>query len=180
MKCPFLCKKKLISNLCREKTTFCIKAVDGKMSLLTNHSYYYQIQTQMYVTELPWCDFVVWSDIEDIFVQHAYYNKPFMDEVILRVKSFYFNLYLPSVVSNFIISHSGKHRGKQLDYVKQLDDAKQLDDTKQLDGARLLHLTKPFPYRCTNYFSTQAAKQFAINFCSTATETIKAYSVWRW
>jgi len=158
VKYPFLCKKKLISNLCRENTTFCIKAVDDKMSLSTSHSYYYQVQTQMYVTELPWCDFVVWSDIEDIFVQRVYYNKPFMDEVILRAKSFYFNLYLPSVVSNFIISRSGKHSGKQLDNVKQLDgtkqldnakqldSVKQLDDTKQLDGPRLSHLTKSFLY----------------------------------
>ena len=41
------------------------------MSLLTDHLYYNEIQTQMYVTELPWSDFVVWSDIEDIFVQHV-------------------------------------------------------------------------------------------------------------
>jgi len=46
-------------------------------------------------------------------VQRVHYNKPFMDEVILKAKSFYF---MPSVALNFI-SHSGKH----------LDDAKQLD-----------------------------------------------------
>ena len=64
-------------------------------------------------------------------MQHVHYNKPFIDK---ELKSFYFNLYLPFVVSNFIILCSDK----QLDYVKQLDDGKQFDDGKQLDSIKQL------------------------------------------
>ena len=79
----------------------------------------------MYVTELSWCDFVVWSHIEDIFMQHVYFSKPFMGDVIMKAKSFYLNLrivYLPSVASSFIISRSGK----------QLNEAKH---AMQMDGS---------------------------------------------
>ena len=56
VKCPFLCKQKFIADVCREKASFCIEEKNDKMYLSTSHS---QIQTQMHVTKIPWCNFVV-------------------------------------------------------------------------------------------------------------------------
>ena len=74
------------------------------MQLSSAHSYYYQIQTEMHVTRLPWCDFVVWSPIEDPLVQRVYYNKDFMEMAISRAQTFYFEKYLPSVIPCMIIT----------------------------------------------------------------------------
>ena len=78
VKCPILCKQKLITNVCREKTSFCSEDKNGKLSLSNSHAYYYQIQTQMHVAKLPWCDFVVWSPVGDLFVQRVQYNEQCM------------------------------------------------------------------------------------------------------
>lgn len=36
---------------------------DGDLSLLRDHAYYYQVQAQLNVCKLPYCDFVVWIEI---------------------------------------------------------------------------------------------------------------------
>ena len=41
MKCPILCKQKLIVDVCREKTSFYIEEKDGKFHLSKSLSYYY-------------------------------------------------------------------------------------------------------------------------------------------
>ena len=33
IKCPILCRQKLIADVCREKTSFCIEDKNGKLSL---------------------------------------------------------------------------------------------------------------------------------------------------
>lgn len=35
--------------------------IDGHMLLKKSHNYYYQVQGQLATTQLPWCDFVVWT-----------------------------------------------------------------------------------------------------------------------
>ena len=109
VKCPFLCKQKSIADVRRENTSFCIEDKDGKLSLSNSHAYYYQIQMQMHVAKLPWCDFVVWSPVGDLFVERVLYNEQFMLNAISKARSFYFNIYLPAVVPCVIIAeHSGK------------------------------------------------------------------------
>jgi len=41
--------------------------------------------------------FIVWSPVDDLFVQHVQYN---MSGAISKAHSFYFNVYLPVVVSS--------------------------------------------------------------------------------
>jgi len=104
LKCPNLCEKSLILDLSRINSTFCLKEKNGKMQLSSTHAYYYQIQTEMHVTRLPWCDFVVWSPKEDIFLERVYYDKAFMDDTMANAQAFYFKKYLPSIISCMIIA----------------------------------------------------------------------------
>ena len=83
VKCPFLCKQKSIADVRRENTSFCIEDKDGKLSLSNSHAYYYQIQMQMHVAKLPWCDFVVWSPVGDLFsVQRAIYVECYFKSTV--------------------------------------------------------------------------------------------------
>lgn len=118
VKCPILCKQKSIADVSRDNSSFCIVEKSGKMVLSSSHSYYYQIQTQMYVTNLPWCDFVVWTPVEDLFVQRVYYCKSFMEEAISKARSFYFNIFLPSAVPYFIISQDASQSVEITDVIK--------------------------------------------------------------
>ena len=88
VKCPILCKQKSIADVSRNNSTFRIVENNGKIELSSSHSYYYQIQTQMYVTNLPWCNFVVWTPVEDPFVQRVYYCKSFIERAISKARSF--------------------------------------------------------------------------------------------
>ena len=68
VKCPFTCEKMTILDACRQVTAFCLIEKNGKMCLSESHGYFYQVQTQMHVTNLKWCDFVIWRS-QELFVQ---------------------------------------------------------------------------------------------------------------
>ena len=57
VKCPFTCEKMTILDACRQVKAFCLIEKNGKMYLSESHGYFYQVQTQMHVTNLKWCDF---------------------------------------------------------------------------------------------------------------------------
>jgi len=107
VKCPFSCEKIAITKACRTVPAFClVMSKDGSMCLSESHSYFYQLQTQMHVTDLQWCDFVVWSP-HDIFVQRIKYDPVFMKSAISTAGKFYFQHFLPAVVPHVIIPPAG-------------------------------------------------------------------------
>ena len=55
VKCPISCEKSLMLDVCKKNALFCLKE-NGEIQLFSAHSYYYQIQTEMHITRLPWCD----------------------------------------------------------------------------------------------------------------------------
>ena len=56
---------------------------DNQFSLLTNHSYYYQVQLQMKLCDVAYCDFVIWSPNE-LVVLRISYQKSFIDTAITK------------------------------------------------------------------------------------------------
>ena len=99
VKCPFSYEKISISEACRTVAAFClVMERDGNVCLLKSHAYFYQIQTQMHVTRLQWCDFVVWSPLHQPFVQWIKYDADFMKSAISTAEKFYFKQFLPVVV----------------------------------------------------------------------------------
>jgi putative phage-type endonuclease len=62
-------------------------------------SYYYaQVQGIMALMELPYCDFVVWIPSSGVQIQRIEFNPPFWNDMFLKLKSFYFDFYLPLLV----------------------------------------------------------------------------------
>ena len=59
IKCPFVLKEAHISTVLGTRT-FCL---DADCRLQTDHAYYAQVELQMYVCDVPYADFVVWSPI---------------------------------------------------------------------------------------------------------------------
>lgn len=104
VKCPLVYEKTTFVDACKTVTTFCLEQHGKQMSLSKSHSFYYQVQTQMHVTRLPWCDFVVWSPTQDPFVQRVQYDASFIKPALLKACSFCFGKFLPSVVPYIIIS----------------------------------------------------------------------------
>ena len=106
VKCPFVCGRLSFAAASVEVPSFCLQRSNGELQLKRKHQYYYQVQTQLFVTQLLWCDFVVWSPSEGILVERIEYDEMFIDEMVSKARIFYFDTFLPSVVACTIISTS--------------------------------------------------------------------------
>lgn len=59
VKCPYCSMDGLPEE---EKENFCMIKQNGNWQLKRDHTYYYQIQMQMNVCQVPHCEFVVWTE----------------------------------------------------------------------------------------------------------------------
>ena len=59
---------------------------------------------QMRVANLQWADFVVWSPVDESFVQRIKYDSTFMNGNLLKAHVFYFKKFLPTVAPYLIVS----------------------------------------------------------------------------
>ena len=57
----------------------------------------------MHVTNSKWCDFVVWSPLDQPFVQRVRYNPEFMNKAIAKAQKIYFDKFLPAVLPYIIL-----------------------------------------------------------------------------
>ena len=99
IKCPYRCKDKSVNEMVEERN-FCLETVDGSLSLKRNHAYYYQIQLQMKICEVEYCDFVVWSK-ESIFYERILINTEFIDNAIEEAEPFVKLALLPELVGKW-------------------------------------------------------------------------------
>ena len=109
VKCPFVCSNKSFSVAAVEVPSFCLEENNGRLQLRRKHQYFYQIQTQLFVTQMLWCDFVVWSPNEGIVVERISYDEEFSKMMISKARTFYFDTFLPSAVPCTIISFNSPH-----------------------------------------------------------------------
>lgn len=70
-----------------------LKMNSGKLELKRSHAYYSQVQGQMPITGMNWCDFVVSAE-EDVLIQRIYRDRDMLDAIKEKVDRFYFNVYM--------------------------------------------------------------------------------------
>ncbi|KAF4113999.1 hypothetical protein G5714_004222 [Onychostoma macrolepis] len=75
-----------------------IQMQHGTSALRESHSYFWQIQGQLLITGLQWCNFVVCA-LEDMMVQRIYVDPKVTVAIRERVDQFYFNVYMPKYLS---------------------------------------------------------------------------------
>lgn len=71
---------------------------NGFLTLKKGHAYYYQVQGQLLVSGMQWCDFMVWAQ-EDYFVQRIYSDTSVHKVIREKVDYFYFYTYMPKYLS---------------------------------------------------------------------------------
>ncbi len=99
VKCPFSAKDGFPSAE-KEMETFCMRKDDAKWILKRNHAYYFQIQLQMVVCKVKYCDFVLWTEKEFV-TERILIDNNFFDTHLANVKDFYIYGVLPEVVGKF-------------------------------------------------------------------------------
>lgn len=69
---------------------------NGVVQLKRNHRYYWQIQGQLMVTSMSWCDLLVYSR-KDMLVQRIYRNELVIKDLKNKLEEFFFYFYLPNL-----------------------------------------------------------------------------------
>ncbi|KAJ4926853.1 hypothetical protein JOQ06_014598 [Pogonophryne albipinna] len=70
----------------------------GSPKLKKSHAYYWQVQGQLLVSGMQWCDFVVWAQ-EDYLVQRIYTDPEVQRAIREKVDFFFFYTYMPKYLS---------------------------------------------------------------------------------
>lgn len=70
-----------------------------ELKLDSKHRYYYQVQCQLFVTEMAYCEFVVWTK-KDLFVQSLMPDEHFRNVNLPKAITFYKKVVLPEVIIN--------------------------------------------------------------------------------
>lgn len=84
--------------MCAGEPGFClIKDGDG-VKLDRSHSYYYQIQAQMHIVNVDYCDFIVWNQY-DMYVERILPDTELWNNVIPRVHQYFKVCILPEILA---------------------------------------------------------------------------------
>ena len=99
VKCPFACRNKSFLQ-CTSETTFCLEKSGGYFSLKHNHAYYYQVQLQMKLCMVTFCDFVMWREDELVIIRIDL-DEQFVTEAIDKATTFFKYGILPEIVAKW-------------------------------------------------------------------------------
>lgn len=70
----------------------------GTSALRESHAYYWQVQGQLLITGLQWCDFVICAQ-EDMLVQCTHVDHNITSVIREKVDQFYFHVFMPYYLS---------------------------------------------------------------------------------
>ncbi|XP_069102284.1 uncharacterized protein [Argopecten irradians] len=70
---------------------FCLECVEEEVQLRRKHKYYSQVQGEMAIMSLPFCDFVVWTGAQknNIFVERINFDIDYVNAMMPKLVEFY-------------------------------------------------------------------------------------------
>ena len=71
----------------------CLELSDGALHLKKSHSYYYQVQAQIHISQALYADFVVWT-LKEIHIERIYPCEQFITAIIDKITVFFRNAIL--------------------------------------------------------------------------------------
>jgi hypothetical protein len=70
---------------------------DCSVQLDRNHAYYYQVQTQIHITEVEFCDFIVWNK-NSLYIERIMPDVQLLEEISTKVETFFRQCILPEIL----------------------------------------------------------------------------------
>ena len=96
IKCPYSGRTMIPEVACQEVNQFCSSLADGQVMLKKTHNYYYQVQGQLEITQLPWCDFLNWTP-QGTSLQRIESDEKLWTTVYPKLRFFYREYLLPEI-----------------------------------------------------------------------------------
>ena len=101
VKCPLCADKTSIEEAIEEIRNFCLeRCSDGSFCLKRDHSYYYQCQLQMFVTEHGYCDFVIWTT-DTLHIERVTPDETLIESVLPTAEKFFKLCILPELLGKW-------------------------------------------------------------------------------
>lgn len=94
VKCPSRGIGATCLQIFSQKGFYMVREKDGSYSLDKKSEYYYQIQGCLNILGLDFCDFAVYTE-KDMYIQRIVIDEKFFEEMLAKLKEFYFRFYLP-------------------------------------------------------------------------------------
>lgn len=113
IKCPYLMRFGDLRAYLKKKDCPLVIGKDTNSEYFLNreHEYYYQVQMQMFLTEVEHCDFVVWSNIKLIRIR-VYKDEAFWNAKYEVASKFFRKVLLPELYSCYF-SEKMKQKNKK-------------------------------------------------------------------
>ena len=105
IKCPFKYRdlSPTDNQALSDPQYFLKKNTNGDIYLSSNHKYYYQVQGQIALCDVAYCDFVCWTGI-DIYVERIKIDEDLIKSMIPQLKQFFLDYLLPELLTNSLFS----------------------------------------------------------------------------
>ena len=106
VKCPYNHREDSIEEAVASDGQFCLVKQGDSFQLDQRHAYYYQVQTQIFVCDVQYCDFCLLtfgsSDMEpSLYVERITRNNSFWDDCVVRSERFFVTCLLPEVIGHW-------------------------------------------------------------------------------
>ena len=105
------------------KKLFLHKNAEGNVQLMSNHSYYYQVQTQLLVTGFKFCDFFVWND-KNTFLENIPVETEIQADILSKTKSIFCNIPLPELVGKYFTNSTNSDKSQDKWYICKMSEDK--------------------------------------------------------
>ena len=79
--------------------------------LMSNHCYYYQVQTQLLVTGFKFCDFFVWTD-KDTFLETICVDTEIQADILSKTKSLFCIVLSPELFGKYFTNSSNSDKSQ--------------------------------------------------------------------
>lgn len=97
VKCPYSVKGIKVNQMevqdivALNSNDFCLECVEEEVQLRRKHKYYSQVQGEMAIMSLPFCDFVVWTGAQknNIFVERINFDIDYVNAMMPKLVEFY-------------------------------------------------------------------------------------------
>lgn len=99
IKCPYKYRNSTVEEACSScDKDFCLEVVSGELKLKEGSPYYKQVQTQIFVADAEYCDFILWT-LKDCTVLRVAPDPQLWNNVLKKAQQFFEFVCLPELVS---------------------------------------------------------------------------------
>ena len=105
IKCPYKLRSESLEVALQDKA-FCLESCGDSVRLKRSHPYFLQVQTQLFVCDVEYCDFCVclFTEEDDIHIERVLRDKTVWQECLGQCTDFFVQCLLPELVAKWFTS----------------------------------------------------------------------------